>query len=424
MAAIEVRQVPRVLVTAGRLLVAHWPMLLTLGLLGAGLREAAVWAAIEVSKLNGTLASVVLLLAPLAYLLPLIAMLHLLRESLPHTAELARRRGPEAVTEQRERRLIDVAVSVLVPFLAIYVSYGLFEDDRDTFTNQTTLEVYFKSLGDAYSGKGSVHQAEHEYLSRLGYHSLVTMLGIVAVAWVVRWALGRFERKTRFAALAIVGVLVENYWTSMIGRQTTHARERTENWVQSRRAAHFVSTRYDDVVTSLGPLAHPVRSATDWLFGLVGSLDAVVIVPMAWLTVGAVVLGHKLGEEKAEEPATEKPKPHPAVGWIREVGADVRERWSAFWHGLKLLASAGLAPMLLFGLAFLVAIRIPALVSTAVRWVVGPVASGTFHAFAPIESSLGLALSMVIVAPLLAAAIDWLLEPKLAALSEPSASPA
>ena len=54
--------------------------------------------------------------------------------------------------------------------------------------------------------------------------------------------------------------------------------------------------------------------------------------------------------------------------------ADVRERWSAFWNGLRMMAAAGLMPMLTFCLAFLLVIRIPWALGEVLRLAIGATA--------------------------------------------------
>jgi hypothetical protein len=408
-----VRDVPAVLVTAARLVARHWPALLALAFLGTGLRAGVLWLAVRVSDHSSFVAQLILVLAPLGYLLPVVAMLHLCRGSLPHVLELDALPGPEATTERRERRLVDVAVSVLVPFLAVYVSYGLLEQDRLRFLN----EAAFAEFNQLDLSK----PPDYDFAGRLGVYAPLTVLAIVVVAWVLRFALGRVENLTRFLSLAFLGALVEVYYTMQVARRFAGARTSAVAWVEQRRASDVVERRYDDVLGHLGP----VRTVTDWLLGLVGSLDAVVVVPLAWLTVAAVVLGHKLSppaEEKEEEEREPRFRRVPS-GVRRAAGsltADVRERWSAFWGGLRLLGSAGLVPMLVFSLVFLLVIRVPLLVSHLVRDVVGPVRTDTWLAFSPIEDGFGLALSMALTAPLLAAALDWLIAPRLKDQEQPT----
>lgn len=409
---VRVRDIPGVLVTAGRLVAQHWPALLTLALLGVAVRGSVIWLAVPVSEHSGFAAQLLLILSPLGYLLPIIAMLYLFRASLPGVAALARQEGPEASTEHRERRLVDVAVSVLVPFLAVYVSAGFVEDDR--------LAVINAIAGDQHQDSPLVafgyQEAGPSLAERVGTYAWPTVVVIVAVAWVLRWALGRFERKSGFLLLAFVGALVEVYWTTQVARKVTGLQETAREWVEDRRATHTVVSGYERLVDDLGWLSRPAAAAGDWFLGLFGSLDTVIIVPIAWLTVGAVVLGHKLNPPRPQLEASERWSrvPPRARSVAASLTDDLRERWSAFWGGLRLLASAGLAPMLMFCLSFLLVLRLPDLLALAARQLWGPTEYATWTAFQPMEAGLALALSMVVTAALLAAAVEWLVAPQVA----------
>ena len=404
----RVRDIPAVLVSAWRVLRVYWAPFVVIACLGLALRAGALWVAVIVSDHNAFVAQLILVLAPLGFLLAMIAMLWMTRGALPNVAELSRREARQAPTEKRELRLVDVAVSVLVPFLAVYVSYGLLKEDLLRFTNEAAYAEFNQfSLSD---------DVDYDFAGRLAIYDWQVVLAIVAIAWVLRYALGKFESVTRFLWLAFAGALVEVYYTSQVAQKVAEFREDGVAWVQERRASRLVLDEYDQVITSLGPLANPVDTATTWLFGLLGAIDAVVIVPLAWITVGAVVLGHKLSgpEAPARQP---DPRWERVPAPVRRFGgglvADVRERWSAFWNGLRMLATAGLLPMLTFSLAFLLVLRIPWLVAQLLRLVIGPVETKTWLAFSPMEKSVGLAVTMVLAAALLAAAVDWLLGPKL-----------
>ena len=404
----RVRDIPAVLVSAWRLLRVYWAPFIVIACLGLALRSGALWLAVVVSDHNAFVAQLILVIAPLGFLLAMIAMLYLTREALPHVAELSRREGRQATTEKREMRLVDVAVSVLVPFLAVYVSYGLLKEDLYRFTNEAAYDEHNQlSLGSP---------ADVDFAGRLAIYDWQVILSIVAIAWVLRFALGKMESATRFLGLAFLGALVEVYYTSQVAQKVAEVRETGMAWVQDRQASRAVLERYDRVIETLGPMANPVDTATAWLFGLLGAVDAVVVVPLAWLTVGAVVLGHKLS-------GPESPAARPDPRWeripapVRSLGggliADVRERWSAFWNGLRMMASAGLLPMLTYCLTFLLVIRLPWAVGQLLRLAIGPVETSTWLAFAPMEKAAGLAVTMVLAAALLAAAIDWLLGPTL-----------
>lgn len=402
------RDIPAVLVSAWRILRVYWAPFLVIACLGLALRSGAVWLAVVVSDHNAFVAQLILVIAPLGFLLAMIAMLHMTRGALPNVAQLARREARQAPTEKREMRLVDVAVSVLVPFLAVYVSYGLLKEDLYRFTNEAAYAEF-----NQFSLDGDV---DYDFAGRLAIYDWQVVLAIVAIAWVMRYALGRFESITRFLWLAFAGALVEVYYTSQVAQKVADVRGAGVAWVEDRRASQVVLDRYDQAVDTLGPFANPVDTATSWLFGLLGAVDAVVVVPLAWVTVGAVVLGHKLSSpERPAAAANERWQRIPAP--VRRFGgglvADVRERWSAFWNGLRMMATAGLLPMLTFCLAFLVVIRIPWLVGQLLRLAIGPVRTETWLAFSPMEKAVGLAVTMVLTAALLAAAIDWLLGPRL-----------
>jgi hypothetical protein len=146
-----------------------------------------------------------------------------------------------------------------------------------------------------------------------------------------------------------------------------------------------------------------------------GSLDTVVVVPVAWLTVAAVVLGYRLAEQEDEE--------RPRRGRLRSsLVAEVKERFSPLVGGLRLLASAGLAPMLLFSIGLVVVTSLPALVHVAARAVIGPQTNNTWFAIGPFELALGYALTLAFSAPMLAAAVDWLVRRRRASRS-PVAGP-
>ncbi|EAP98343.1 hypothetical protein JNB_15303 [Janibacter sp. HTCC2649] len=415
----RVRDIPAVLVSAARILRTYWAPFIVIACLGLAVRSGALWVAIVVSDHNAFIAQLILIIAPLGFLLAMIAMLYMTRGSLPNVAALSHREARQASTEKREMRLVDVAVSVLVPFLAVYVSYGLLQEDLYRFTNEAAYAEFNQFSID--------NPPDYDFAGRLALYDWQIVLAIVVIAWVLRFALGKIESVTRFLWLAFLGALVEVYYTSQVAQKVADFRETGMSWVESRRASDVVLDRYDQVVSSLGPLANPVDTVTTWLFGLLGAIDAVVVVPLAWLTVGAVVLGHKLSPpespQKAPNPRWER-IPAPVRRYGGGLVGDVRERWSAFWNGLRMMATAGLLPMLTFCLAFLIVIRIPWLVGQLLRLAIGPIETKTWLAFSPMEKAVGLAITMVLAAALLAAAIDWLLGPKLAADPAGDPSPA
>jgi hypothetical protein len=398
-----VRDVIAVFRTAGAVFLRHWPALLVLSLLGAAVRNGAVYAAIRLSDVWSQLGLLMLVLAPLGYLLAVVAMLSVCRRSLP-ALQAVDRTTDVAPTERRPLRLLDVAVSVLVPFMAVYSSYGLFEQDLFRFRNTAAAETYLRQTD-------LIHPEDLDRAARLGLYSIKVALLIVVAAWLVRFLIGRVERSSGIRALAYLGAFVEVYYTAQLAGQAEAFRVKGLPWIKDRRAAHWVQGWYDDVVDLLGPMAGLFKGALHAVEAVLGSLDTVVIVPVGWLTLAAVVLGYKLLEsEEAPEDAERK-------GIVGAVRGELRERWSALVDSIRLLAAGGLAPMLIFSLAFLLLTRVPLLVDEAFRLVVGPRFFGTWVALDPLQVALGFALSLALTTPVLAAAVDWLIRARTAARS-------
>jgi hypothetical protein len=388
-------------VHAARLWGRHWPVLIAIGLAGMAFRGAALWSAVVVSDHVNWLGQGLVVLAPMGFLVAMIAMLRFLRHDLPNAERLAESTAPDDATTERERRLIDVVTSMVVPFFAVYVAAGLLTSDVMSFVNEAGADEFGQI--DFYD-PGSAPDFDRIFITN-GF----LVAGLVLAAWVLRFALGHAEKRWKFVGFAILGALVELYWSANVAGLFDGEKAALTAWLQQRVIVVRGIELYDATIAHLGPLAGPADVVTTWAVSLFGSIDAVVIVPLAWITVGAVVLGHKL----APPPTYEHPWLARVPTWLaRTVGGiadDVTSRFSAFFTGVRLMARAGLAPMLLFGLACLLAMRVPYLVSAVWRVVVGPVDSDTYVAWAPIERALGDALMLTVLAVLLAVGVERML---------------
>jgi hypothetical protein len=242
----------------------------------------------------------------------------------------------------------------------------------------------------------------------VGIYSVQVALLIVLGAWVVRWLLGRLERRFHLVALAFLGAFVELFYTVQLASQLVVLRVRGEPWLRDRVAARWVEDGYDAVVRFLGPLGDAFQTVAHWVEQAFGSFQAVVVVPVAWMAFAAVVLGYRLVAQDRAPAEAEAP------GWLRSFWADVKERWSALFAGLRLLLAAGLVPMLVLSLVLLLVLGLPALVHPALAVVVGPRPFGTWLAINPYEIAVGFVLSMMLTAPLLAAAVDHLVRTRTA----------
>ncbi|MBD7917569.1 hypothetical protein H9657_04650 [Cellulomonas sp. Sa3CUA2] len=401
------RDVGSVVAVGVRLWVRAWPVLLCLALLAVAGRHAAGWAAVNVASVNSTLGWAVLVLAPLSMVAGIVAMLHVLRRDLPALARIGSARGPDDATSGRERGLLDVLASVFVPFLALYASYGLVAEDRARFLNTAA----YRELAE-----GTWLLGESADFSFTQLATGWTLVAVVVVAVVLRWLLGRWEGRSHRRALAFAGAYVEAFWLLAVAAFATELLDGLWQWVESRRAVAIVLDGWLRLLEALGPVAGPVDTVVDAAAGVLGNLDDLVVIPLAWLTVGAVVYGHKLADlpkPRRRVPAAWQRVPAPVRRWTTEAAApvigDVRGRFTALVGGLRRLAVAGLGPMLVFALAFLVATRLEEGVLLLGRAVSGPQDVDTWLAFAPAVEAVATALGLTVTMALLAAGVDRVL---------------
>ncbi|GAB3165851.1 hypothetical protein GCM10027059_23990 [Myceligenerans halotolerans] len=425
----------RILLTAGRLIGAHWPALLALGFAGVALRGAAFWGALEVSKWNALVAQVVLLALPLGLLLPVIAMLRVCYPSLGNLTRPRQAEAPPAVfgapsgnrtfrpgaplpphapgglpssyaapvPERHEQPLADVALAVLIPFLAVYAIEGTMDSDHARYLNDVAADEMFSTA--MFTAEGI------DFSGRLGLWTGWTLVGVVVGAIVLRWLLGLLDRKVHFLGLTLLGAAVEVFWSiqaaydlESLGRGLLFA-------VQDRALVHWsVGTYTAATETTQGEvIAEAAAGAAEGLVTVVESLDVVIVAPLAWLAIGTVVLGRRLMAPPSTEHRWLDQMTMP--GWLRKalaaVTQELRERFSALLQGLKMIRRGGIGAMLVFCLAYLVVMRAPVAVGWAVRAITGPVDTGLWLlVISPWEQAVGTAISLALAGALIAAAVD------------------
>ncbi len=395
-----------VVADGGRLWLRHWPVLLTIALLGGAVRMGAIWAATAVSDTNSTLGFAVLVLGPLGSVAAIVLMLLAMRRSLPALAAASAAHAPVDPTTGRERRIVDMLASVLVPFLAVYASYGYLAEDRDRYENATVLAERSRDIWS-----GTVRNNFDRALVASGW----VLVAIIVIAVVLRWGLARLEGRVHATPLGFVGAYVEAFWLIVLAAAFASYREEIWAWVEGRRAIDIVIGWWESFLDLLGPVAGPVDAVADQVLQILTNLDDLVVVPLAWLAVGAVVFGRKLQARplRIKPPKAVERVPGPVRLWVgkalKPVGGDLRARFSGLVNGTRQLAVAGLGPMLVFGLAFLVALRLEDLLVLGVRALTGPQPVRTWTAFSPHVETVTRAVGLTVTAALLAAAVDRVL---------------
>lgn len=378
-----------------RLVVAHWPVLAVIYLLGAAGRNGVLWAAVSLSENHPTVAWFLLPLAPMFALGAFILMLYTVAGSLP-TA------GVDLTGPRSRLRLL---ASALIPFLTVYAAQGYLKEDRDIFINHTVYDAIFGSSDPFYGG--SSHASE-----RLAIGHGWALVAIVVVAFTLRFLVSRFDLPSRSATVAPLAGYLEVLWMLVLAGQFTIYQDKVWDWILERRFVHFVTGTWDALIAALGVIGHPLQVAVGALGSFIDHADTTVLIPLAWLTVGAVALGGTLPERETKEGRLQR-YTRRVPGKVKTLGNDLTksltDRFRGLADGLRILALGGLAPMLMFCLAFILARETSDLVGELWRLVVGPQEHNTGLAFAGWRETLAGGASTVVLVGLLGAAIERIL---------------
>ena len=356
------RDLGAVVAQGARLWARSWPLLLVIALLAVAGRHAAGWAAVNASTVNNTLGWAVLVLAPLSMVAGIVAMLHVLRRDLPALAAIGRTRGPDDAASGHERGLIDVLASVFVPFLALYASYGLLERGPvDRFLNTAAYREFIGRTAspDRESGPdGCVRRPRH----RAGAWSPWSWWRSCSAGCS---AGGRAAATGARSRSPVPTSRPSGCWPWRRSRPSCSTRPgRGSRAGEPCRSCWTGGSRCS---TRSVRSPAPVDAVVDAVAGVLGNLDDLVVIPLAWLTVGAVVYGHKLAAPPRREPRLRPAAPGSGCPRRcvagpprppRPSSATCAGRFTALTDGLRRLAVAGLGPMLVFALAFLAATRI------------------------------------------------------------------
>jgi hypothetical protein len=386
---------------AGRLLLRHWPVLLALSFAGLAARAALSTAAVKVSKIDGVLGYLVVVLVPVATMVALVLMLVAMRTSLP----TARGAGPGLPSlGSRTRSILDHLGSILIPFLIVYAYTGYLREDMSEY-------VYGVLEAEVFTDNTLIDPGRVDVASRLPFRVTAWLLTVVAVAALLRFALGRWEGAVRRRWLGIIGAYLEIIWITLAAAFLLN---QTKAWLTSRRVVQWIEDAVDRALEPLGSFASVANGALHWCYQLAVDATVVIGVPLAWLTVGAVVYGHRLAP-----PALSASRPI-ADGWRRvpgpirslalAVSGSLRERFGPMVFGLRLLFHTNLRPMLLFCLVFLVVQATSEWLWQLQRLLIGPRDLATV--WVPLSGLLSVvndAVRATVLVCLVAAAVEFVL---------------
>lgn len=372
----------------------HWPQLVGLFLLGWAGRMGFVWLAVVVSDWSPTVAVLLLPLAPLATLLSLILMLRVTADTLPAFDNLF-----AAPRRERWRDNLAVATQVLLPFLAVYASQGLLRDDTRLFLYDSTFDEWVNTgLADIDFGRATYAE---------GWALVAMVVGALALRKVI--SLTGVAKKA--VAWAFAATYLEALWMVTFAQSLKSMIESLTTWVTSRAIVAQVLDWWNALLASLPQIVAPIEAVLGAIGGVLEQAGNLVVVPVAWLAIGAAVYGQKLkdGEPIAtHEDVTQRlakvPNPVRRVvaQTVEPVTTPIKEAATAIGR----VAAAGVVPMVLFCIVFVVASQMKVLVAAGFRVVVGPQEPWLLYSLEPYSILLQRLVYFTLALALLAAAVN------------------
>lgn len=350
-------------VRGAHLLIRNFPQLVTVICLGLAGRQAVIWLAVWLSAYSSFAASLVMPLAPVCVMLAIIFCLWLLRPSLPFLAATFPERGE---TSPKVRLLS--AGGMLISFLTVYSTHGMLKEDLASFRHAATITEFQNQGVDAD-------------FSRAFVDSIPALIGLIGGTILLRKIIGYFALAEKGLGLTYLSAYLEVLWMTTVSVFLTNQISALQDWALSRQSVAPAYRGYKslktEAETALGDSAGVIADAWTWLADTLPAFNQLVTIPIAWLTLGAVVFGTSLaakkaadGEDKQEEqPEGEAPRRRmsaqlkaaaeaEAKRTVDEALQPVAGPLKTLWNALKTLARAGLVPMTIFCLVFMSAVAV------------------------------------------------------------------
>ncbi|GAB3690438.1 hypothetical protein [Corynebacterium nasicanis] len=353
-----VRRTAAIPLDALRLLARHWAALLTVIALGLGVRALVIWAAVIVSGWSSLAAVFLIPLAPIAVMTSLITALWVLRPSLPYIS----RAVTSPAQESTRVRLLTIG-GLLIPFLTVYSSNGLLKEDTRAYIHDATISETSRNIFTADFGRSN-------------YEITWVLVALIILALVLRKIIGVFALGERSVGWAGVSAYLEVLWMVTFSVVLTGGITWLRDWVATRAvAAPFVDAWESLRAWSLD-IAGPVGAFFTWLVTLVSRADDVIIIPVAWLTLGATIYGAQLASQAAASTATNTETSSrlrvEARKALDEAAQPLLGPVKSTLSSLGRIAAAGLGPMVMFCLLFTLAKSTELGVLYLARALIGP----------------------------------------------------
>lgn len=389
-----------VVVDSGRLLVRHFPALLTVFLVGLACRNAALWAAVVVGRDHVVLASLLVPLAPLSMVIAFVVMLRIAGGAF----------SADEGSLSTSRRLA-LLTSALVPFLTVYALTGQLTRDRNQYLNESFADEMRNTVFDPDVGLAARSIATVDHLQLI----------MVVVFLTIRFVIDVLDLEERHTAWGLVQALVEVTWLTWLATYITRQWGSVKGWFGDLVAVTWAEDAWRSVTEWLGPLTDPLRAVGHLFADTLDGIGTIVATPLAWLAVGAVVIVGGLPKNRRARPELPptarrfQDRLTPGLTRLRSgrAGAKTVEllgrRFEGLADGLRILTHAGLLPVLTFCLVLPLARLAQWGTAETLRLAVGPRDPETMILFSRYPDIVLEAVYTLVVVVIVVAAVDRLL---------------
>ncbi|MGH9163258.1 MAG: hypothetical protein ACRD2X_25120, partial [Vicinamibacteraceae bacterium] len=291
-------------------------------------------------------------------LLCTVAMFQALRPGMPR---LARAAAEGLSTSWAARsRLTDAIAVALLPFFAYYATWGLLRDVVAEYSHELLRHIAGLDLP--------------------GPQDLTNGLGLwmsIGVTWLVRRISLTRHAKTRSPLWSIVATVCEGYWVFLGVLVIGSWKQMPWEWWHSRVVYVAWQGWWEDPHAWLTPLEQVVEPVLTLLQKGVG----VVILPLIWLAIAAIVYGHDLRDPAGLAAAHRRvERLHQRYVRLPVVVRAAAERWSDGWrhkgvpvvNSLRLLLRAGLRPALALCVCYVTLDFVCSWAFRGAVWLIGP----------------------------------------------------
>ena len=346
-----------------------------------------------------------LLILPLAVLVKLASYVGMFLAVRPAMTHFQRLDGfalsaPAGTTAPARRSFAgawgSTVLSGLIPFLVIYIAWGMIKDD---------VNDYGRAAWDQYD---PVNATNHPLAVTVG----VMSISFVVIAFVLRFVLGRFADRLP-AWVGAFSAYLEAAWllTAALALQSLLAG--VPEWFATRRMFAWLV----DGIAQLRETFAWFAAIGDGLVWLLGAVGDVLVQPLAWLALAAIVFASALPRRaRATTGRAARMRDAASRRWarlprpVRKLGdaltSSFRERWEPIATALSLIWRNGPVQLGAYILAFAVVTAGQQWLYSLVYTALGPHEDGWWIGMSDPITLLITAISLPLQIVVVAAAFD------------------